>query len=213
MPQFVEQPRILDGDHGLGGEAFYQLDLLVAEGPDLLTIDDDGAHQLIVHQHRNAEHRPNAHEFDSRNRQRVALNVRVLGGEIGDMNHLLHSYDTADNGFGSRLHEQFATRLGKTCRQVMHRNRSQGVSLASHSVANLASQMRVAFSRIASNTGASSPGEELITRSTSDVAVCCSSDCRSSLSSRVFSMAMTAWAAKFFTSSICLSVNGRISCR
>ena len=26
-------------------------------------------------------------------------------------------------------------------------------------------------------------------------------------------MAMTAWAAKFVTSSICLSVNGRTSCR
>ena len=43
-----------------------------------------------------------------------------------------------------------------------------------------------------------------MTFSTSEVAVCCSSDSvrssvrwRSSLSSRVFSMAMTAWAAKF----------------
>ena len=36
---------------------------------------------------------------------------------------------------------------------------------------------------------------------------------RSSLSSRVFSMAMTACAAKFCTSSICLSVNGRTSWR
>ena len=34
-----------------------------------------------------------------------------------------------------------------------------------------------------------------------------------SLSSRVFSMAMTACAAKFLTSSICLSLNGRTSCR
>ena len=48
-----------------------------------------------------------------------------------------------------------------------------------------------------------------MTLSTSAVAVCCCSDSRSSLSSRVFSMAMTAWAAKFLTSSICLSVNGR----
>ena len=38
-------------------------------------------------------------------------------------------------------------------------------------------------------------------------------DSRSSLSSRVFSMAMTACAAKFVTSSICLSVNGRTSWR
>ena len=45
-----------------------------------------------------------------------------------------------------------------------------------------------------------------MTLSTSAVAVCCSSDCRNSLSSRVFSMAMTAWAAKFLSNSICLSV-------
>ena len=38
----------------------------------------------------------------------------------------------------------------------------------------------------------SSPGEELMTRSTSDVAVCRSSDSRCSLSSRAFSMAITA---------------------
>ena len=41
---------------------------------------------------------------------------------------------------------------------------------------NLASQMRVAFSSIAANTGARSPGDVLMTLSTSDVAVCCSSD-------------------------------------
>ena len=36
--------------------------------------------------------------------------------------------------------------------------------------------MRVAFSSMASNTGSSSPGELLMTLSTSEVAVCCSSD-------------------------------------
>ena len=36
--------------------------------------------------------------------------------------------------------------------------------------------MRVAFSSIAWNTGSKSPGDELMTRSTSDVAVCCSND-------------------------------------
>jgi hypothetical protein len=47
---------------------------------------------------------------------------------------------------------------------------------------NLASQMRVAFASMAWNTGPSSPGDELMTRSTSDAAVCCS---RASASSRV----------------------------
>ena len=70
------------------------------------------------------------------------------------------------------------------------------------------------------NTGSSSPGDELMTRSTSAVAVCWLSDSprsvvrwRNSLSSRVFSMAMTAGAAKCVSSSICLSVNERTSRR
>jgi len=75
-------------------------------------------------------------------------------------------------------------------------------------ISELGFTIRVAFARIARKTGSSSPGELLITCSTADVAVCCSSDCRSSLSSRAFSMAMTACAAKFLTSSICLSVKG-----
>ena len=55
---------------------------------------------------------------------------------------------------------------------------------------------------------------------TSEVAICCSrasanSSVRflSSLSSRAFSMAMTAWCGEVLTSSICLSVNGRTSWR
>jgi hypothetical protein len=85
---------------------------------------------------------------------------------------------------------------------------------------SIASQMRTAFASMVENTGSSSPGEPEMTCSTSEVAVCCSKAslrssvrCRSSLSRRVFSMAMTAWRAKFFTSSICLSVNGRTSWR
>jgi hypothetical protein len=63
--------------------------------------------------------------------------------------------------------------------------------------------MRVAFSSIAQNTGSSSPGDELMTRSTSEVAVCWSNDsdssrvrCCSASNSRTFSMAITAWSAK-----------------
>ena len=50
---------------------------------------------------------------------------------------------------------------------------------------NLASQMRTAFASMAWNTGSSSPGELLMTRSTSDDAVCCSSASASFLSSSV----------------------------
>ena len=39
LTQFVEQPRVLDGDDGLGGEVLHQLDLPVGEGSDFLAVD------------------------------------------------------------------------------------------------------------------------------------------------------------------------------
>ena len=50
--QLVEQPRVLDGDHGLGGEILDQLDLLVGEREHLLPVDADDADQLVVLEHR-----------------------------------------------------------------------------------------------------------------------------------------------------------------
>ena len=50
-----------------------------------------------------------------------------------------------------------------------------------------------------------------MTSNTSAVAVCCSRASRVSVISRAFSIAITAWAAKFSTSAICFSVNGRTS--
>ena len=72
----------------------------------------------------------------------------------------------------------------------------------------LASHSRAAFSATASSTGWISVGELAMTPKISLVAVCCSNDSLSSLNSRTFSMAITAWSAKVVTSSICRSVNG-----
>src|SRR5262249_48509803 len=63
LPQFVEQPRVLDGDDGLGGEVLQQLDLLVGERLDLLAIDDDRTDQLIVFEHRHPEVRARTGRF------------------------------------------------------------------------------------------------------------------------------------------------------
>src|SRR6516164_1261384 len=78
---------------------------------------------------------------------------------------------------------------------------------------NLAPQIRTAFASAELNTGSNSPLDELMTLSTSDVAVCCSKDSvrsavrwRNSLNNRAFSIAMTAWSANVVTSSICFSV-------
>jgi hypothetical protein len=78
---------------------------------------------------------------------------------------------------------------------------------------NVLPQSEAKLRTIVSKTGCTSGGRLEMTLSISAVALCCCSDSRSSLSRRVFSMAMTAWAAKFVSSSICLSVKRRTSCR
>ncbi len=60
--ELVEQPDVLDGDHGLVGERRDQLDLFVGEGFDPRLPHDDDAEQRIVAQQRNCEDRPVAAE-------------------------------------------------------------------------------------------------------------------------------------------------------
>jgi hypothetical protein len=72
---------------------------------------------------------------------------------------------------------------------------------------------RSVLSRMRSNTGVALEMELLMTCSTSEVAVCRSSASLVSLNSRAFSIAITAWLAKFSSSEICSSVKGLTSCR
>ena len=62
--QLIEQPRVLDGDDGLGGEVLDQLDLLVGEWPHLLTVDADRADQLAVFEHRHGHKSARTRDFD-----------------------------------------------------------------------------------------------------------------------------------------------------
>src|SRR6202035_5921230 len=48
LPQFVEQPRVLDGDDGLGGEIRQQLDLFGCEWSNLLAKDAESADEFIL---------------------------------------------------------------------------------------------------------------------------------------------------------------------
>ena len=45
--QLVEQPRVLDGDDGLGGEVVDQLDLLVGEGTNFLAVYGECTDQVV----------------------------------------------------------------------------------------------------------------------------------------------------------------------
>ena len=62
LAQFAEQPRVLDGDDGLGGEVLHQLDLLVGKGARLPAIDTHGADQLVFSKHGHGQECPSACE-------------------------------------------------------------------------------------------------------------------------------------------------------
>src|SRR5215472_13386268 len=205
LPQLVEQPGVLYGDDGLVGEILDQLDLLVGERTDLLAVDDEAADPFALFEQRRKHRRACATELDGGHRARVALDIVRIIPHIVDMDDA--SGRQGSDRAGARTHASKGLTLpqfGERRRQIV--NRDGAVSIApsfSHSTPNLAPQMRTAFASMASNTGASSPGELEMTPSTSEVAVCCSSDslsssvraCTSS-NSRTFSMAITAWSAK-----------------
>jgi hypothetical protein len=78
LAQLVEQAGVLDGDDRLRGKVLDQLNLLIRERPNLLTVNHDSADQLVFLEHRHEQHGPYAGEVDQGEDARVALNVAAL---------------------------------------------------------------------------------------------------------------------------------------
>ena len=100
LAQLVEQPSVLDGDDGLGGEVPNQLDLLFGEGAHLLSVDADGTDQLVFLEHGNAQECAGTPENDKR-----MLMVRLIGGNVGDMHDLFgvgHAVEAASGAWPNR---------------------------------------------------------------------------------------------------------------
>ena len=91
--QFIEEPRVLNGDDGLFGEIVNQLDLLVSEWPHLLAVDIDDADQFVLFEHRHDKERPRLGQFGYGNCCRIAFDVRLFRHEVGNMHHLLCADD------------------------------------------------------------------------------------------------------------------------
>ena len=198
--QLVEQPRVLDGDDGLGGEVLDQLDLLVGEGPNLLAIDNESANQA---------------RSPSALAQRAAFGARQLDTSDGQWIavELSSSADrestTVATGMGDRCDADRASVEQSGLLSMDSVNARWRVREAANEaepppsarqIPNLASQIRVAFSSMALKTGSKLAGraaDDLQHLRGRGLLLEARSCARSSLSSRVFSMAMTAWAAKF----------------
>src|SRR6185295_11118403 len=98
IAQLVEQPRVLDGDYRLRGEVLEQLDLSLGEGTHLLAVDDDGADEFFILEHRHSDKRTRACLFDGDDTQRLARSIDSIRLEIRDMEHLLFADNAAETG-------------------------------------------------------------------------------------------------------------------
>ena len=91
LTQFIEQPRVLDGDDSLGGKVLHQRNLLIAERADFLPIDVDGADQFGFLKHRHHDKATHAAKFDNSNGIGIALLVSRLLRVIHNMNRLFRA--------------------------------------------------------------------------------------------------------------------------
>ena len=138
--------------------------------------------------------------------------LRICFG-VDDMNGLALEYDPTGDRTAIWPERVLFHVLLLLRGKAVARDMMVGAVLGEPDGSPIRAQRRAADSVSVSSTACRSKVERLMTFSMSAVTVCCCRDSRSSLSKRTFSMAMTAWAAKFCTSAICLSVNSRTSCR
>ena len=100
LTQFVEQPRVLDGDDGLSGKVCDKNNLLVGKGADFLAIYGERADQLAFVQHRNCKNCPHVPKFDGRNSGwNAVFNVGLFCSKIRDVNDRFSREHATDNCF------------------------------------------------------------------------------------------------------------------
>src|SRR5262249_17259741 len=134
--QFVQQPRILDGDDGLFCEIVHKLDLFVAERPHLLAVDGDRADQLILLEHRYDENGASAGYLGQGNRRWLAFDVGLLQSEVGDVLQLLGRDNAAERIGGAEADYRVAPpqRVPFQWRAV-HRDDAKRVSVVQQEIA------------------------------------------------------------------------------
>src|SRR6516164_6761333 len=83
LAQLVKQPRVLNGDDGLGSKVLYQLDLLFAERLDVLAINGNCTNRLIVVEHRDHNQTSDAGNLDRADRKRLPRAILRTVAQIG----------------------------------------------------------------------------------------------------------------------------------
>jgi hypothetical protein len=94
----LEELRVGDRNRALIRERRHQLDLPVVEWSNVTPTYLNHANQVVLDQHREAEHRPNVGHLD---RGKVTLGV---GGDIGNMHRTFRQGDAPNDRLGARPH-------------------------------------------------------------------------------------------------------------
>src|SRR5262249_29739844 len=97
LAQFIEQPGVLDGDDGLGGEVLDKLNLLIGEGPHLLSVDSDLANKFVLLEHGYNEHGAGTCKLKNRKPLRI-VDISRLCPNVGNLHWLLRPRDAAASG-------------------------------------------------------------------------------------------------------------------
>src|SRR5262245_54923657 len=103
LAQLAEQPRVLDGDHALGGKVLDQLDLLVGKGTHLLPVDRHRTEQFVFLQHRDDQLCASAAKISKFDDGLIALKIWFFGPDILDVHDLLCPGDTGKTAVWMRI--------------------------------------------------------------------------------------------------------------
>src|SRR5262249_59470956 len=90
------QARVLDRDDGLRGKILDQIYLLIVEGSDLLAVHANGTDQLVLLDHRHSNKGPRTSRIDEPNDIAVALDIGLIGREVGNVEDLPGSGQTGE---------------------------------------------------------------------------------------------------------------------
>src|SRR5215469_10401028 len=90
LTQFVEQPRVLNRDYGLSGEVLDEINLLVSKREHLGAIDYNGAHQLVLFQHRDRklDACPSVHHYSRRVEARRRIEIVLYSLNVVNVGRL-----------------------------------------------------------------------------------------------------------------------------
>src|SRR6516162_5191912 len=130
LAKLVQQPRVLDGDDGLGGEVLDQLNLLFGERPHFLAEDVDDSNQLVVFEHRHADRRADAAELDPSDSCGIAFGISLGRCKVGEMGRLLRSHHLAQRAARGRTEWAAASHFSKRRRYIVRSDNTQSVFLA-----------------------------------------------------------------------------------